>query len=175
MTSSLPLTPDHAAALLLASVETLRREAEALGHEALGWHPAEGEWCFNEVVGHLIETEERGFRGQIERIIEQPGRLLPTWDPPEVAKERRDCEKDGMELLRSLEQDRAKGVQMVGTLTNDQLLLTGEHPLVGTLGISDLLHEWVHHDRNHVKQALSITQAYVWQHMGNAGRFAEFD
>ena len=175
MTSSLPLSPDHAARLLLASMETLRREAEELGDEALSWHPAEGEWCVNEVVGHLIEAEERGFRGQIGRIIAEPGRKLIDWDPPEVTKGRRDCEKDGMALLRMLEQDRAQGVRLIGTLTSDQLLLTGEHPLVGTLSVIDLLHEWVHHDRNHVKQALSITQSYVWQHMGNARRFADFD
>ena len=66
-------------------------------------------------------------------------------------------------------------MRLIGTLTSDQLLFTGEHPLVGTLSVSELLHEWVHHDRNHVKQALSITQAYVWQQMGNAQRFADFD
>ena len=114
-----PLTPDHAASLLLASMETLRREVEALPPEALDWHPGEGEWCLNEVVGHLIETEERGFRGRIGRILADPGRKLSDWDPPQVAKARRDCEKDGMELLRTLEQDRAQGVRMVGTLNID--------------------------------------------------------
>ena len=98
-----PLTPDHAADLLLASMQTLRAEVDALPREALSWHVAEGEWCVNEVIGHLIETEERGFRGRIGRIIADPGRKLSDWDPPQVAKERRDCEKDGVELLRSLE------------------------------------------------------------------------
>ncbi len=175
MTEPTPLTPGHAAALLLASMEALQAEAEALGPEALTWHPADGEWCVNEVVGHLLEAEERGFRGRIERIIADPSRKLIDWDPPETTKGRRDCEKDGMEVLRELEQDRARSIQVLGTLTSDQLPLTGDHPLVGTLSVSDVLHEWVHHDRNHVKQALSITQAYVSQHMGNAGRFAEFD
>ena len=96
-------------------METLLTEVDALPTEALSWHPAEGEWCVNEAIGHLIETEERGFRGQIGRIIADPGRKLSDWDPPQVAKARRDCEKDGMELLRTLEQDRAHGVQMVGT------------------------------------------------------------
>lgn len=43
MTELTPLTPDHAAALLLASMQTLRAEVEALGPEAMRWHPAEGE------------------------------------------------------------------------------------------------------------------------------------
>jgi hypothetical protein len=43
---------------------------------------------------------------------------------------------------------------------------------VGHLRIGDLLHEWVHHDRNHHKQMLANVQAFVWPHMGNAQRFS---
>jgi len=41
--------------------------------------------------------------------------------------------------------------------------------------VRDLLHEWVHHDRNHTKQLLSVVQARVWPSMGNARKFAEID
>src|SRR3970282_841606 len=101
MTQNTPpiLTPAHTAALLRASIATLRAEAEALGPDGARWHPAPGEWCLNEVVGHIIEAERRGFSGQIQRILEQPGRKLPTWDPEQVARERRDCDRDGRELI----------------------------------------------------------------------------
>ncbi|MCH7523004.1 MAG: hypothetical protein IH920_04440, partial [Chloroflexi bacterium] len=55
--------------------------------------------------------------------------------------------------------------------TPEQLPFSGSHPAVGELRIVDLLHEWIHHDRNHVKQVLSTMQASVWPHMGNAQRF----
>ncbi len=48
----------------------------------------------------------------------------------------------------------------------------GRHPAVGALTIGDLLHEWVHHDRNHVRQVLALVQAFVWPHLGNAQRFS---
>ena len=48
----------------------------------------------------------------------------------------------------------------------------GAHPKVGLLRVSDLLHEWVHHDRNHIRQMLANVQAYAWPHMGNAQRFS---
>ncbi len=176
MTSSaIPLTPGHAAALLLASMETLQAEAEALGPEALTWHPSEGECCVNEVVGHILEAEERGFRGRIERIIEQPGRMLVPWNQAKVSRGRNDCEKSGVELIAELTQERERSVQLLRELRDDQLELSGQHPQVGELRVIDLLHEWPHHDREHVKQALSITQAYVGEHLGNARRFAEFD
>jgi len=174
------LTPARAAALLRASIATLRAEAEALGPDALRWHPAEGEWCMNEVIGHIIEAERRGFAGQIQRILEQPDRTLPTWDQEEVARDRRDCDRDGRELIEELAALREQSLRLVEELRPKQLELAGEHPDVGALHVGalriiDLLHEWPHHDRAHVKQALSIAQAYVWPHMGNAQKFSEID
>ena len=48
----------------------------------------------------------------------------------------------------------------------------GHHPTVGYLRVGDLLHEWVHHDRNHLKQILANVQAYAWPHMGNSQKFS---
>ena len=168
MTESTPLTPGHAAALLLASMETLRGEAEALGPEALTWHPADGEWCVNEVIGHILAAEEPSFRDRIERIIDQPGCVLVSWDQTQVAKDRRDCERSGAELIAELVRERERSVRLLRGLSDDQLTLSGEHQQVGRLRVIDLVHDWPHHDREHVKQALSITQAYVAEHVGNA-------
>ena len=46
-----------------------------------------------------------------------------------------------------------------------------EHPKVGELRVRDLLHEWIHHDRNHTRQLLAIAQERVWSHMGKAQKF----
>ena len=48
----------------------------------------------------------------------------------------------------------------------------GMHPDVGPLRVDELLGEWVHHDRNHIRQMLAVTQARVWAQMGNARRFS---
>ena len=48
----------------------------------------------------------------------------------------------------------------------------GHHPTVGYLRVGDLLNEWIHHDRNHVRQILANVQAHVWPHMGNAQKFS---
>ena len=59
------LTPREAARLLRAALATLHAESSALLPTTLDWHPAEGEWCAKEVLGHLIEAERRGFAGRI--------------------------------------------------------------------------------------------------------------
>lgn len=166
------LTVEQIAALLRATAQTLRSELEPFDSEALRWHPAEGEWCINEILGHLLEAERRSFAGRIERIVEQPGRRLITWNQTQVARDRRDCERDGHELFQELETMREGSVRLVEALRPDQLALTGDHPDVGDLRVGDVLHVWLHHDRNHVKQLFSNVQAYVWPHMGNAQQFS---
>jgi hypothetical protein len=173
MTNSPPLTPVRAAALLRASLAAIRAEAEALGVEGMRRHPADGEWCMNEVLGHLIEAERRGFAGRIQLILEQPGRVLETWDQEAVARERRDCVRHGGELIEELAALRKDGLRLLQELRPEQLELSGEHVDVGALRVVDLLHEWPHHDRAHVKQALSIAQAQAWPHMGNSRKFSE--
>ena len=166
------LSIEQTAALLSATVHTLRAELGPLGKELMRWHPAPDEWCANEVLGHMLEAERRGFAGRIQRILAQPGRRLEDWDPAAVARERRDCDRDGLELLCELEAAREESVRVVNGLAAEQLRLSGDHPHVGELRVVELLHEWLHHDRNHVKQILGNVQDFVWPYMGNAQRFS---
>ena len=76
-------------------------------------------------------------------------------------------------LLDEFDAARAASLALVAGLRQEDLRRAGRHPVVGELSIGDLLHEWVHHDRNHIRQALALGQAYVWPHMGNARRFSQ--
>jgi DinB superfamily len=168
-----PLTSRQAAALLAASAAELNAEVSALPAALLRWKPGPDEWCALEVIGHLIETEKRGFAGRIRTILAEPGVRLSGWDPDAVARERRDAERVPSELLAEFTRGRAESVALVETLTTDDLNTGGDHPEVGFLRVSDLLHEWVHHDRNHVRQLFAIVQDYTWPNMGNARRFSQ--
>ncbi len=167
-----PLTPAAVAAFLRATVPTLTAEVDALSAEALAWHPATGEWCVKEVLGHLIETERRGFAGRIRIILAGQEPRLESWDQTAVAAARRDCERDGRELLGELATMRQDSARLVEGLRAADLARGGHHPTVGHLTVADLLNEWIHHDRNHVRQILANVQAYVWPHMGNARKFS---
>jgi hypothetical protein len=67
---------------------------------------------------------------------------------------------------------RADSVKLVEGLAPPALSRGGKHPKVGRLTVGDVVHEWVHHDRNHLKQIMSNVQALAWPHMGNAQRFS---
>ena len=166
------LTPGDAAGLLEGALAALRAEVAATPSSLMDWHPAPGEWCVKEVIGHLIEAEQRGFSGRIRIILGTPDPQLQTWDQNAVARERRDCARDVHDLLHTLAGLREEGVALVRRLQPDQLSRGGHHPTVGYLRVADLLHEWVHHDRNHLKQILANVQSFVWPHMGSTQKFS---
>lgn len=170
------LPPAAIADLLEATVATVTAEIDALGPLA-GWRPAVGEWSANECVGHLIEAERRGFAGRIRLILQAAGARpdlppdLEDWDPPAVAEARQDHRRDGGELVAEFVTLRTDGIALVRSLGAADLGRVGRHPAVGDLRVDELLGEWVHHDRNHVRQLLGVTQARVWAQMGNAQGF----
>ncbi|HUP53867.1 MAG TPA: DinB family protein [Methylomirabilota bacterium] len=165
--------------LLAATAVTVSAELAGLGAASAGWRPAEGEWSANECVGHLIEAERRGFAGRIRIIVDAAHGDRPhlppdleSWDPPAVAEARRDHLRAPAELVEEFLALRADGVALVRSLTDEDLARSGLHPDVGPLRVDELLGEWVHHDRNHVRQMLAVTQVRVWGQMGNARRFS---
>jgi hypothetical protein len=167
-----PLTAAQVAPLLQSTIATLAAEVAALSPAALAWHPAPGEWCVKEVLGHLVETERRGFAGRVRIILGADEPTLEGWDQNAVAAARRDCERDATTLLAELRTMREDSVRLVQGLGPADLGRGGQHPMVGHLKVVDLLNEWVHHDRNHVRQILANVQAHVWPHLGNAQKFS---
>jgi hypothetical protein len=167
------LTPRQIAALLAASAAGIGAEVEALPPSLAAWHPAPGEWCVKECLGHLIEAERRGFAGRIRFLVTSDGApALASWDQVEVARARNDCDADLAQLLDEFAADRAASVTLVASLSESQLGRGGEHPQVGHLTVAEVVSEWVHHDRNHFKQMLGNVQECAWRQMGNARAFS---
>ena len=168
-----PLTTEEVAHLLRATGEAITAELVGVGADIAGWHPAAGEWCVKECLGHLMEAERRGFAGRIRQILEEPGLKIKGWDQVQVQKDRNDDARSLDELVESFAEMRADSINLVEGLMNTDLDKSCEHDFAGTLRIEDLLHEWVHHDRNHYRQIQANIQAYVWPSMGNSQRFSE--
>jgi hypothetical protein len=170
-----PFAPQEVAPLLRAGTEILRAEIGGLHGQRTGERPAPDQWCINEVIGHLIEAERRGFAGRIRTILSADKPRLEGWDPPAVAIARGDCERKLIDLLAEFEALRSDSVALVRGLQPGDLERAGLHPDVGELRVRDLLHEWVFHDRAHLQQILNVVQQMVWPHMGNARRFSRPD
>jgi hypothetical protein len=167
------LSPTDIARLLRASEAEISAEVEALSDEVAAWHPAPGEWCIKECLGHLIEAERRGFAGRIQFLLQHDGSAaLASWDQVAVGRARSDCTADAATLVAVFRGQRVDSVALVASLQTEHLRRGGEHPQVGHLTIGEIAGEWVHHDRNHFKQMLTNVQSYAWGQMGNAQKFS---
>ena len=123
-----PLAPAAIAPLLRPTMATLTAEVEALSAAALAWHPAPGEWCVKEVLGHLIETERRGSAGRIRIILDSHEARLETWNQNVVAVARGDCQRDTRALLGELAAMRQDSVRLVDRLAATDLARGGTPP-----------------------------------------------
>jgi hypothetical protein len=166
---SRPLTTAEVAALLESTCALIEAEMKALGDEGCTFHFKEGEWCVNECVGHIIEADKRGFGGRIKDIL--AGTPLHSWDQVQVERDRKDCERMSQSLWMEFMGMRHDYITMVRRLEPAELERSGVHPKVGDLRVRDLLHEWLHHDRNHTRQLLNVQQERVYPHMGNSQKF----
>jgi len=167
-----PFNQGEIAAALAAVPAMFQAEVQAMPETVLRWRPAVGEWCVLEILGHLIEAEERGFAGRIRAILAAEQPTFATWDPNAVALARKDHRRDPAPLLAEFIAVRTASVDLVAGLTQQDLQRSGDHPAVGRLTVQDLLHEWIHHDRNHVRQVLANVREYVWPNLGGAQRFS---
>jgi hypothetical protein len=104
-------------------------------------------------------------------LEEHEPRLVP-WDAAEVAKARGDCERDLAGLLREFSALRRDSVELVRSLLPADLQRGGMHPVVSRITVDEILHEWVHHDANHLRQALANVQTFMWPAMGATQRFS---
>lgn len=165
------MTPAEVADVLEYSGGAYAGALRSIPPAVASWRPAEGEWCVNECVGHIIEAEKHGFAGRIRTILAADNPALQRWHQASVAESRHDCERSPQDLLEEFEPLRRDSLELIRSLRPQDLIRAGTHPAVGQLTVGDLLHEWVHHDGNHLRQALANVQAYVFPNMGNAQRF----
>jgi len=170
-----PLTPTAVAGFLRAARDYVVTELTSLGDRDARWRPAPGEWSANECLGHIIEADRRGFAGRIGRILEQDWIAEQGWDQIGVAAARADNERSVTDILDEFRTERDAGILLVERLRPDELGRSAVHARVGIVTIRDLLHEWVFHDRNHIRQILANTQARSWPAMGGARRFSHPD
>jgi hypothetical protein len=170
-TSDTLLNTQEVAQLLKNTTSLLRHRVAALPERAVAWHPAAGKWCIKEVIGHLSEEDQRDFMRRIEKMLNESEPSLIVTDQDEVAHARHDCDKNLSDLMDEFNSVRATSVAFVMKLSATDLDRSGTHPKIGRIRIGELLHEWVYHDLNHIRQIDANIQSFLWDHLGNMQRF----
>jgi hypothetical protein len=71
-----------------------------------------GDWTAVEVIGHIADSAEI-FAERVRRCIEEDRPALPSFDQDEIAKERRNNERDPMDLSRRVSAAHATIVRLL--------------------------------------------------------------
>lgn len=154
------------ASILRATPQTLHALLNGIDQDVLTWRPAPGEWCINEVVGHLIEADRQSFMIRIKGMLEAEHYEIQAVDADEIAAQRRDNERDAFDLIDELERQRETCAELVSALSPEDLERSGEYLPHGEFRIADFIYEWAYHDCDHLQQILNNLKARVWPHMG---------
>ncbi len=148
---------DQALAILRRTPATLSALLHGLPEE---WtRAAEGPdtWSAYDVVGHLLHGEETDWIERAQIILEH-GESHPfeSFDRTAMFEKYKGYSLD--QLLTTFEQARAMNLAALDELhiTPEQLALTGAHPALGKVMLSQLLATWVVHDLNHIGQIVEV-------------------
>ena len=106
------LTYDEDSAFTLADdASTLARIVRTVGVDRLR-SVKFGDWTAVEVIGHLADSAEI-FAERVRRCIEEDRPALASFDQDEIARERRNAERDPMDLARRVSVAHAAIVQLL--------------------------------------------------------------
>jgi len=153
-------TPEHLGQLtpaeIVAALETIPDQVAVaiskVNDDVLRRKPSEEEWCVNEIVGHILETDLL-FVQRVRVILEGQGvPAIPRSAPPRKLHEGKGYEElSADELLERLRQARSAGLELVRGLKPEQWNRQGT--LLGTItSVLDLGSWLTNHDRGHLAQ-----------------------
>jgi hypothetical protein len=129
-------------------------------------------WSPFDVVGHLIDGEERDWMTRARMILdESDGRPFEPFD--RFRHPDRNVGRPLGELLDRFGELRERNLREVAALElgPDELRLEGVHPEFGTVTLEQLLATWVTHDLGHIAQ---IARVMAKQYSEDVGPWAAY-
>lgn len=114
-------------------------------------------WSAYDIVGHLLHGEETDWIARARIILEQgEGRPFDSFDRTAMFEKYQRYSLD--QLLAAFAEAREQNLATLSEwrVTPDKLTLTGTHPALGTVTLSQLLATWVVHDLNHIGQIVEV-------------------
>jgi hypothetical protein len=146
-----------AIAVLSTTPSVMRAMLAPLPEELLTATSREG-WSARDVVAHLLLRQRPAIIGRVSAILAKPGGAIP--DLPHSLMDPASLRSRPFEdLLREFDEGRVECVDLLRSVTPDQLQLRGVHSGVGKLSIADIIHHVAYHDLVHIAQAATLAQA----------------
>jgi len=148
---------DEATAILRRTPGTLSALLRGLPDDWTRSTEGADTWSAFDIVGHLLHGEEGDWIARAQMILEYgEGRPFEPFNRTAMFTEFANYSLD--RLLDAFAEARARNLETLAALeiTPEKLALTGTHPGLGTVTLSQLLSAWVTHDLNHTGQIVEV-------------------
>ncbi len=118
--------------------------------------PNPDRFSMREVIAHLADWEPIMLT-RIKTGVDSPGATINAYDEGQMAKDHNYGSTDPMERLRAWKSDRAKTIEYVKGLSDEDFQKQVVHPERGPMLVGDIAHMLVSHDIYHVEQLAEMT------------------
>jgi hypothetical protein len=158
--------------ILAQTPSTLKIMLSGLSGEWINNNEGGESWSPYDIVGHLIHGERADWMGRIKTILEY-GETKEFVSFDRFAQFKSSKGKSLQELLEIFAELREENLRELGSLniTEDKLLLRGQHPVFGTVSLSQLISTWTVHDLGHIAQ---IARVMSKQYVDEVGPWKEY-
>lgn len=154
-----PLIPIQAPVALLEKtpslLEVLLRD---VSQELLDWKPAADRWSIAEVLGHMTMIEQLYEQRARRMVIDDSPALTPFVEPTEAELH----QKTARQFLERFVALRRAFVFYLHSIPSSAAARTGQHRELGTITLSQMLHEQANHDLGHLRQIAELYRAYAF-------------
>jgi uncharacterized damage-inducible protein DinB len=113
--------------------------------------PRPGAFSATEIVWHMIAVEDL-WRSRISNLLTGGDRMFVALDPDADAATNVYNDRDFIEGLNTFREKRHDAMRMAGSLTSDELALTGVHSKYGEMSVYQILEKMASHDVGHAGQ-----------------------
>lgn len=135
-----------------AILELLLRD---IPQDMLEWKPAAERWSIVEVLGHMVEIEKL-YEQRTHRIVLENS---PTLSKYEALSEAELQMKSLRQYLEEFIPLRRAFVFYLHSIPASAGARTGQHVELGTISLSQMLHELANHDLGHLRQIAELYRA----------------
>lgn len=139
-----------------------------LPEETLQWKPAADRWSITEVLGHMVMIE-RLYEQRARRIVLEDSPILLKYHPPAEGEAPKKSARQYMDQLVPL---RRAFVIYLHSVPRTAAARGGHHAELGTISLSQMLHELANHDLGHLRQIAELYRAHSFY--PHAGPFQKY-
>jgi hypothetical protein len=126
--------------------------------ELLEWQPGPERWSITQVVGHMVVIEQL-YEQRARRMVIDDSPALPPYVAPSESELQQTQARQHLEKFAA---QRRAFVFYLHAIPSTAGARTGRHHEMGTITLSQMLHELANHDLGHLRQIAELYRAYAF-------------